>query len=364
MNHKPKLSTTSTKSIIIPSKDGPEHSYNLLLRNEDGGEDYLYIGSQQPSEATALIYNPNTQTFTLDRIDSDFRFNLRSTPSNKDAVSLAVQYPQLETRFPALEHNHNGRFDEASNNGQDATGEADPTNPYDYRHFLKPVRQGVSHSPEPSTFPSPMPNHNLNPSPILTTSSSVRPQRFSKPKSRSNPRGRHLSPNPREEADADNEESDNDVLTIDMGESSNNRNSRPWRSVLGALNEGGRSSGPISLRSAASSRSPSLKGDSSSDEDEQSNADVEEIDLGNGEINIIGHEAPGGEVETPGTGWDDADEIDVAAELEQELERQAEQEESEGAGTNGHDLEINGMSGAQQMLEESSEESSEESEEE
>lgn len=83
--------------------------------------------------------------------------------------------------------------------------------------------------------------------------------------------------------------------------------------MLGALNEGGRSSGPISLRSAASSMSPSLRGDSDDDEEEEreearSNVDVEEIDLGDGHVSEESEE--GGEeevygdmdVETPGEG--------------------------------------------------------------
>ena len=77
-----------------------------------------------------------------------------------------------------------------------------------------------------------------------------------------------------------------------------NRNTaRPWRNVLAGLNEGRR--GPISLRSAASSMSPSLRGnsdgeeerkangvkgneDEDEDEDADENGDVEEIDLGDG----------------------------------------------------------------------------------
>ena len=153
-----------------------------------------------------------------------------------------------------------------------------------------------------------------------------------------------------------------------MGDSTTN--TRPWRSVLGALNEGGRSSGPISLRSAASSMSPSLRGDSDDDEEEEreeakSNADVEEIDLGDGHVSEESEE--GGEeevdedgdvaVETPGGGWEDAS-GELEAEFEQALMSEAEQDRANGNGR------INGMNGVEPERERVVEESSEESEEE
>lgn len=156
------------------------------------------------------------------------------------------------------------------------------------------------------------------------------------------------------------------MLTIDMGDSITN--TRPWRSVLGALNEGGRSSGPISLRSAASSMSPSLRGDSDDDEEEEreearSNVDVEEIDLGDGHVSEESEE--GGEeevygdmdVETPGGGWEDGS-GELEAEFEQALMSEAEQDRAIGNGR------INEMNGVEPERERVIEESSEESEEE
>ncbi|KAF6239288.1 hypothetical protein HO173_002549 [Letharia columbiana] len=357
LNHRPKLSTSSTKSIITPSSQGRDNGYNLSLTDEVNGDVYLYNGAQQPSEAVALIYDPNTQTFTLDKIDTSFRFNLRSTPSNKDIASLASQYPQLETGLPAPENVEDDLFDEGSaNDHEDLTREADPHNPYDYRHFLKPAQQRLSPTPEPS----PMPNHNSNSSPILTG----HPPRPSKPKHRSKPpRSRHLSPNPREEADADNEDSENDD-PLEIIDDSKPKNERPSRRFLAGLNEGFRGgSEPRSLRSVASSMSPSIQGDTSDEEngDRKSNADVEEIDLGEGTLEFESHGAAEQEVETPGNGWDDEDEVDLLEqELEQELERQADQDAGNRRvnGANG----VNGVNGTytNRVVEESSEESEEE----
>ena len=117
-----------------------------------------------------------------------------------------------------------------------------------------------------------------------------------------------------------------------MGDSAPTANARPWRSALGVLNEGGRSSGPISLRSAASSMSPSIGGGSPSedekgeerrqqesdvDADADADDDVEEIDL----RDTMADPAPAlpEEAVTPGNGWDDNDD-ELEAELALALE--------------------------------------------
>ena len=180
--------------------------------------------------------------------------------------------------------------------------------------------------------------------------------------------------------------------------------------MLGALNEG-RRNGPISLRSAASSMSPSVRGDSEEEEQGQqegqqqeeeeeeekeeakeeeeeeeeeeevvvvggrgteeekekekeeeegakSDADVEEIDLGDPQVGLV---EGAGEVETPGAGWADEDSGDLEAEFEQALMSEAEQERRE----EGRVAEIDGIKGGNEILppravEESSEESEEE----
>ena len=358
VNHKPKLPTASAKAIITTSH-GTDHSYDLSLTNKDNGDIYVYNGAQQPSEAVALIYDPNSQAFTLDKIDTSFRFNLRSTPSNKNAASLAAQYPRLETGLSGPELVENGLFEEESaNEDEDLTREADPNNPYDYRHFLKPAHQRLSPTPEPSPFP----NHNSYSSPTFTG----HPPRPSKPKCRSKApsRSRHVSPNPREEADADNEDSENDD-PLEIIDDSKPKNQRPSRHFLASLNEGFRGgSEPRSLRSVASSMSPSARGDNSDEEKEEgkSNADVEEIDLGDGTLELESHAAVEQEAETPGNGWDDDDdEVDLLEkELEQELERQADQDADNGR-VNGANV-VNSVNGVytNRVVEESSEESEEE----
>ena len=364
VNYRPKLSDSSTKSIITLS-GGRKDGYDLSMTDENNGNSYVYFGEQQASRTAALIYDPSNGSFTLDKIVSEFNFNLRSTPTNNDAASLASQYPQLGRGLQESNEDEADLLNEHPEGHDPDSEPPDPKNPYDYRHFLNSTRPGRSPSPELPHLATPTPSHNAVSSPIVVGSSFSRPSHSSKPiKRRSHPRPRQPSPNPREEADADNEESEaDDVLTIDMGDSTTEKN-RPWRSVLGALNEGGRSSGPISLRSAASSMSPSLRGDSDVEEEKQSNADVEEIDLGDGEVDVDSQGAGVEEVDPAGMASEE-DEDPFAAQLENQLiaeaMSEAEQEEQGGVRVNGENGTSTGING---VVEDRVSESSEESEEE
>ncbi|KAL9063290.1 MAG: hypothetical protein Q9161_009548 [Pseudevernia consocians] len=86
--------------------------------------------------------------------------------------------------------------------------------------------------------------------------------------------------------------------------------------------------------------------------DSKSNADVEEIDLGDGTLEFESHGTAEQETETPGNGWDDEEEVDLfEKELEQELERQADQDAGDGR-VNG----ANNPNGVNESSEESEEE--------
>ena len=336
-NHRPKLSGPS-KTTITPSQDNT--SYDLTLNNDEKGE-YKYNGFQQPSSIVALLYDPAQKSFTLDRLDAEFRFKFRSTPGQKDVSSA---HSQLNTGVDNGDQDGDDLFGGGSDD-EDAT--PDPNNPYDYRHFLN--KRNRSPFPPPSyasspALPASSPRPEKAPAPI---------SRSSRPKQRTQEKPRYLSPKPRqEEVDADNEDSDPNELVIDMGDSAPTTNSRPWRSALSVLNESGRSSAPISLRSAASSMSPSIRSGSPSEDEkeveaaegeEESHADadadadddVEEIDLGESAADPV--PPPPEEAGTPGNGWDDDDdelEAELALALEEDQAKSDIEEAARGESVN------------------------------
>ena len=359
-NHQP-TSLLSHPSRIRPVKDGQENDCTLICNNQDktGGK-YRFKGTAQPTKSFALVYDPAAKAFTLNRIDAEYRFNLTGTPSNKDATALSREFPHLDSQDPNVTHDHinGGATNDEAEDLQDET--PDPDNPYDYRHFLHAHNAASpAPSPRPSVPSSPVhrPQHHrpFASSPLIQASTSPlrrprshtdqaaapsspirRPRSRTDPKRQQRPRDRYLSPQPREEADADNEDSDPNELIIDMGDSAPPKKgaAKPWRSQLGVLNgEGGvRRGGPMSMRSAASSMSPSVKGESA---DDKSDADVEEIDLGDpkmedddGGSNGVVEEAAGLGI-TNGDGWDEDNTADLEAELEKAMQANDEQEQQQ-----------------------------------
>ena len=307
-NHRPKLAPTPRFTTITPSTQ-PGIGYNLTVTGEDEQQACEYAGTQQASGAHALTYHPAEERFTLERISSDFKFNLTSTAGDKSANNLAKQYPQLEIRLPAPESDEDGLFDEG-NGG--TTGDLD--NPYDYRHFLeRPDKRRRTSSPEPTSMPM-----------LLNSPPPRRPSR-SKPKPRPRPAQRRQSPVPREEADADNEDSDDGGLTIEM-----DPDDKPKR--LGRAFARHIGDGPISLRSAANSVSPAGREDAESDENGSDPVDIQ-----------LKSPSPDA-APTPG---DDEDADGLEAELEQAMESQA-------------DEDMGGGQEVRRVVEESSSESEEE----
>ncbi|MCJ1282574.1 hypothetical protein MMC26_001898 [Xylographa opegraphella] len=297
LNHQPDISSSIRKTFITPSDSGFDNC-DLTFTGESEHEKYRYSGSQQPSTACALIFNPETQTFTLDRIDADFAFNLRSTPTNKSAKSLAAQYTQLETNTPDPVSEEEDLVTEAE--------QADPDNPYDYRHYLK---RPPSSSPEPIELESrnASPRPSLEPSPV--------PEVRQKPKPKPKPRQHRTQPPrastpPREEADADNEESEDDGgLTVIMDPSN-----KPRHRFNANFN---RNEPPRSLRSAASSVSPVARPEPSSSEE----SDEDEVVL---RSPVQREESPMEGVQLQEEEYDDEDDDGgLEAELERELEKGA-----------------------------------------
>ncbi|CAF9932412.1 MAG: hypothetical protein HETSPECPRED_008353 [Heterodermia speciosa] len=247
LNHKPKLSQSVTTTTIKPSSKA--QAYKLSIEIDGDGGEYTYSGSQRPTDDCVLIYDPNTGTLSLDRLETELTFNLQSTPINPNSRSLEQQYPHISDCNPSQDLDTDDTLF-----ADDAVSEAgDPNNPYDYRHFLHAAKLRRSASPELRSYQvsSPLPR------PSIETSPSQRPLQSSnklKPRPRPQPK-RPASPPAREEADADNEESDDGGLIIEMEPETNKRQNR----FMGAFDRDAGSTGPISLRSAASSMSPAAR---------------------------------------------------------------------------------------------------------
>lgn len=317
-NHKPNLSAPPKEKLISqPPNSGKK--INLTIKGTRHGEDYLYTGSQQPSGALALVYSPQTQAFILDKISADLAFNLSSTPSNKNAKSLASQYPHLPVVRDSEPESTNSNNSSDENDGNDLSTGADSTNPYDYRHFLT-KRRGSSSPEQLATTPN-TPASPLRPIPASSPPrrTPARPKPKPKPRPRPAPK-RAPSPPAREEADADNEDSDDGGLTIEMEPDTNKT-----RRFKPTFTHDPRN-GPISLRSAAStSASPALSPTNRQQSDEGEDVDIMYLEQdGTEDVDIVPIPKEVEEVEEDEKeeeGEDEGGEGSLEAELEHALEQ-------------------------------------------
>ncbi|KAH0542784.1 hypothetical protein FGG08_002832 [Glutinoglossum americanum] len=142
-NHKPTQTSASRSTIITPST-ATTGLYNLSMVDDDGSEKpstYEYVGGRSSASSNdyALIYNPSKEGFVLDKVDSNFNFNLTSTPRQEDSQKLIQQCPQLNLKDEDPNSGEDSLF--SDDDGEfDEDGEPQEKNPYDFRHFLKKRR--------------------------------------------------------------------------------------------------------------------------------------------------------------------------------------------------------------------------------
>jgi len=149
VNHKPDLSD-GTRSARIAATNSNQP--NLTITDEEDGttSKYKYVGHRGSTKNSyVLIFDQNKQTCVLEPLASSYAFNIQSTPWEKSADKLSQTYQQLQPKTDEEDFiNSNGHLDE------DADGEPDPDNPYDYRHYLNYNGRGASPLPSPALPPS------------------------------------------------------------------------------------------------------------------------------------------------------------------------------------------------------------------
>lgn len=133
------------KQVVNRSSRG---TYRLVVR--DGSTDTAsYEGVVDPrtadssSVALALMFDKEQNAFTLEPISSSLNFNLTSSTTKSDVDQL----PRLETTDSA-------KSSVKQNDDSDGDEDADPDNPYDYRHFLKQAQKNAEvggTTPRPAT---------------------------------------------------------------------------------------------------------------------------------------------------------------------------------------------------------------------
>lgn len=316
-NHKPR----SAQGAAVTSKllPGKQANGSALLLN-DGDKGWRYNGRHKDDEDmyVLVLSGDGKKEVTLERLGSSHAVNLTKTPEDKDEEALARKYPYLTD--DESENDDEGMFGDEED-AEDA--EPDPNNPFDFRLFLKSVEE------TPREEPTSQPNRSTVGTPIHRAATSTPIQRPSKPtpaaaavKKRKTPSAAATRPNPKRvragedppNAKAKPAASKTEIPEVridrkashakttssapkskpepdyeDDGElilenSTDNAKQNPSHlsamslALSGAL--GSHGSGPISLRSAASS--PGINSPQPNSSAAQGRAEGEEFDLGGG----------------------------------------------------------------------------------
>ncbi|KAI9770869.1 MAG: hypothetical protein M1835_006503 [Candelina submexicana] len=339
-NHKPSY-TANTRKATITQPTQATNIYNLSMIDTDEDNQtsiFMYTGEQKnaSSGSYVLIFDPVKQSFNLETLDSEFNFNLTSAPWEADEQTLAENYPQLEFGYESPSERDEDLFEDG---GIDDA--PDPSNPYDYRHFMndRPWSPSSESAPTPKVTAT---TKATTIAPRIQQRDTPKPKPKPKPRTRVAPQTRRPSPPPKvparvehvdaSEGDEADASSDDGSLIIEL-EEPETTTIRPHHNVLS--NTLSASRGPVSLRSAASSISPASQRARSS----SSSSDASDVDnhsrndhvrskpsVDDEDVDILALPSPA-VVQTPGE--PDEEEEGHDEELERELAQALENDEGD-----------------------------------
>ncbi|KAI9841777.1 MAG: hypothetical protein M1838_003422 [Thelocarpon superellum] len=320
-NHKPSQDSAKRETHLSQSPTAPERYHLSILDNEGTRTSHYqyegYRATGDPSGSYVLTYDPSQRAFTLDALESDLNFNLSSAPWEKDGTKLQQQYKQLEKSAEST-----AETNISTDGGEEEAEPAQPTdaeeaedierpetpeelcenepdcsnpddeNPFDFRHYLHgngpplhrpesqsdasfkmtPNERDISDDPE-TPQARPLPREDLaksraKPKPKPKPKPKAKPKSKPRAKPKSKPTIAEMERAERRDDSADDESSLDNDLTIEMEPVT-----KPKPALGGSLGAALAAAAPRSLRSAASSLSPSSKRMTSSESDEDDDED-------------------------------------------------------------------------------------------
>lgn len=128
-NHKPR--NGAQKDVECNVKPGKASNESLLSLKDSDGE-YRYSGKDVSDGYRFILLSRGSgkdKEMVLERLDGAHEFNMIKAPQETDATKLARKYPQLpEDEKPV---------DDLFGDADPAEEPLDPSNPFDYRNYLK-----------------------------------------------------------------------------------------------------------------------------------------------------------------------------------------------------------------------------------
>ncbi|KAF1836558.1 UPF0157-domain-containing protein [Decorospora gaudefroyi] len=135
-NHKPAQTSHTRLTTLTPRSSTNLHHLRLEDANEAGDKDiFTFTGHKSAlKKSYVLVLDPASQQATLEPLSSTYTFNL-ATKNGKDVSTQHTKiYPKKVKESSQDKDEDEHLFGEAA--AEEEGGDADPDNPYDFRHFL------------------------------------------------------------------------------------------------------------------------------------------------------------------------------------------------------------------------------------
>jgi hypothetical protein len=139
-NHKPAQTSESRTTTL--TKGGPS-TYNLRLedKSSSGNKDiFTFTGNRAATKKSyVLLFDQTSQKATLEPLSDAYTFNLATRNGKNVASEHAKIYPKKSKEGPQDDEGEEDLFGQPE--GEDDSGEPDPGNPYDFRHFMSKEKE-------------------------------------------------------------------------------------------------------------------------------------------------------------------------------------------------------------------------------
>ncbi|KAL5118799.1 hypothetical protein ACEQ8H_003302 [Pleosporales sp. CAS-2024a] len=134
-NHKPRQ-TLDSRATTLTSASPNTYSLRLEDKGSAGNHDiFTFTGNRATTKrAYVLLFDPSSQKATLEPLSDTYTFNLATRNSKNVSAEHAKIYPKKSKEEHQNDEADDDLFGQADDD--DESGDADSSNPYDFRHFL------------------------------------------------------------------------------------------------------------------------------------------------------------------------------------------------------------------------------------
>ncbi|KAH7412254.1 hypothetical protein DE146DRAFT_603127 [Phaeosphaeria sp. MPI-PUGE-AT-0046c] len=134
-NHKP-AQTSDSRTTTLSSAS--PNTYKLQVEDRTGPREkdiFTFTGNRVASKKSyVLLLDPTSQKATLELLSDAYTFNIATRNDKNISSDYSKIYPKKSKESQPDDHDEGDLFGEVV--ADDESGDPDPSNPYDFRHFL------------------------------------------------------------------------------------------------------------------------------------------------------------------------------------------------------------------------------------